>query len=161
MLRVWGFVIAICALLGFAGWASDFITMQGERTIYTVECQAGSWNGDRCSGQLVVGPRYRYRALPPHSEVIFWTAGTSEPSGKFADCTIRDGRNWLCKPNGDAPRSITLQMAEGVPIAGPATRPFRSVSKWRWMLLQRGWSAGGDVPPPLAIAPPLAAATPR
>ena len=34
MLRVWGFVIAICALLGFAGWASDFITMQGERTIY-------------------------------------------------------------------------------------------------------------------------------
>ena len=73
---------------------------------------------------------------------------------KFADCAIKDGRNWLCKPNVDAPRSITLQMAEGVPIAGPTTRPFRAVSKWRWLLLQRGWSAGGDVPPPLATAPP-------
>jgi len=43
MVRVWGFVIAICALLGFAAWASDFITMQGERTIYTVECRNGTW----------------------------------------------------------------------------------------------------------------------
>lgn len=153
MVRVWVFVIAIGGLLGFAGWASDFITMQGERTIYTVECQDGAWSGDRCSGQLVAGLRYRYRALPPHSEVIFWTAGTSEPSGKFVECAIKDGRNWLCKANADAPRSITLQMVEGAPIAGTVTRPFRAVSKWRWMLLQRGWSASGDVPPPLVAAP--------
>ena len=101
MVRVWGFVIALCSLLGFAAWASDFITMQGERTIYTVECHDGAWAGDHCAGSLVAGTRYRYRALPPHSEVIFWTVGTNEPSGKFGDCTIRDGRNWVCKPNGD------------------------------------------------------------
>ena len=64
------------------------------------------------------GQRYRYRALTHHSEVIFWTVGTNEPSGKFGECTIQDGRNWVCKPNGDAARSITLQMVEGVPIAG-------------------------------------------
>jgi len=155
MVRVWGFVIAILAVLGFAAWASDFITMQGERTIYTVECRDGAWAGDRCAGTLVAGQRYRYRALPPHSEVIFWTAGTNEPSGKLDNCVIKDGRNWLCKPNADAARSITLQMAEGAPVAGPAsvTRPFRSVSKWRWMLLHRGWSAHGDVPPAPTIAP--------
>ena len=155
MIRVWAFVIVILATLGFAGWCSDFVTMQGERTVYTVECRNGAWLGDHCTGKLVAGDRYRYRALKPHSEVIFWTVGAKEPSGKFGECTIRDGRNWLCKANADAPRSITLQMAEGAPVAGPAnvTRAFRAVSKWRWLLLQRGLGEQADVPPALAVAP--------
>lgn len=155
MVRIWAFVIVILAALGFAAWASDFVTMQGERTVYTVECSNGAWQGNRCAGKLVAGNRYRYRALKPHSEVIFWTVGAKEPSGKFGECTIQDGRNWQCKPNADAARSITLQMAEGAPIAGPAevTRSFRAVSKWRWLLLQRGWGEDADVPPALAAAP--------
>lgn len=156
MVRVWACVLAILAALGFAAWASDFVTMQGERTIYTVECRDGAWAGDRCGGKLVVGQRYRYRALPPHQEVIFWTVGTSDPSGKFAECNITDGRNWICTPNVDAPRSITLQMADGAPIAGPpgsVTKPFRAVSKWRWMLLKRGWGENADVPPAPQVAP--------
>ena len=155
MVRVWAFVIVILAALGFAAWASDFVTMQGERTVYTVDCRDGTWQGARCAGKLIAGDRYRYRALKPKSEVIFWTVGTKDPSGKFGECTIRDGRNWQCKPNADAARSITLQMAEGAPIAGPAevTRPFRAVSKWRWLLLQRGLGEEGDVPPALAAAP--------
>ena len=67
MVRVWGFVIVVLAGLGFAAWASDFITMQGERTIYTVECRDGAWAGDRCAGSLTAGPRYRFRALTHHS----------------------------------------------------------------------------------------------
>ncbi len=155
MVRVWAFVVAIFAALGFAAWASDFVTMQGERTIYTVDCHKGDWTGDRCGGSLVAGLRYRYRALRPHSEVIFWTVGANDPSGKFVDCAVKDGRNWACKPNADASRSITLQMIEGEPVAGPAavTRPFRAVSKWRWMLMQRGWAGRADVPPALAAAP--------
>ena len=115
----------------------------------------GAWQGDRCSGQVVAGTRYRYRALKPHGEVIFWTVGTNEPSGKFSECTIQDGRNWVCKVCADAARSITLQMAQGVPVAAaPAvTRPFRAVSKWRWLLLQRGFTADHAVP--------VAAAAPR
>ncbi len=156
MIRVWAFVIVILAALGFAGWCSDFVTMQGERTVYTVDCRNGAWQGDRCGGQLAAGNRYRYRALKPHSEVIFWTVGSKEPSGKFGECTIQDGRNWHCKPNADAQRSITVQMAEGVPVAGPAgvTREFRAVSKWRWLLLQRGWGSDIEVPPASAVAPP-------
>lgn len=155
MVRVWGGVIAVLAALGFAAWASDFVTMQGERTIYTVECRNGDWAGDRCAGSLAAGQRYRYRALTPHREVIFWTVGTSEPSGKFGECTIQDGRNWICKPNGDAARSITLQMIDGAPVAGPAsvTRPFRAVSKWRWILVKRGWWTDADVPPATSGAP--------
>ena len=153
MVRVWAFVVFVLIALGFAAWASDFVTMQGERTVYTVDCREGAWDGERCAGTLVAGQRYRYRALTRHKEVIFWTVGTDEPSGKFGDCTIRDGRNWVCRPSGDVSRSITLQMAEGVPIAGDATRPFRAVSKWRWMMLKRGWSASGAVPPALVTAP--------
>ena len=152
MIRVWAFVIALVAALGFAAWASDFVTMQGERTIYTVDCADGSWQGDRCSGRVKAGTRYRYRALKPHNEVIFWTVGTNEPSGKFEDCKIQDGRNWVCHVCADAARSITLQMAHGKPVPGAdastaVTKPFRAVSKWRWLLLQRGYTARRPVPP--------------
>ncbi|MEO8524369.1 MAG: hypothetical protein ABI460_06595 [Caldimonas sp.] len=155
MIRVWAFVVVVIAALGVAAWCSDFVTMQGERTVYTVECRSGGWQADRCTGHLLAGHRYRYRVLRPHSEVVFWTVGTNEPSGKFGECTIQDGRNWQCKPNGDAARSITLQMAEGTPVAGPVnvTRSFRAVSKWRWLLLQRGWGEDAVVPPALAVAP--------
>jgi hypothetical protein len=153
MVRVWVIVAAVFAALGFAAWASDFVTMQGERTVYTVECVNGVWQGDRCVGRLAAGVRYRYRALKPHGEVVFWTVGTKEPSGRFHDCKITDGRNWECKVCPDAARSITLRMAQGLPVADNplVTRPFRSVSKWRWLLLQRGFTADRDVP--VAAAP--------
>jgi hypothetical protein len=152
MRRVWSLVILVLAVLTFAAWASDFITMQGERTIYTVECRDGAWKDDRCSGKLVASQRYRYRALKPHNEVIFWAVGSKEPSGKFDECTITDGRNWVCKAGPDAPRSITLEMAEGAPVPGPpnVTLPFRAVSKWRWILLDRGLVSDGRVLPAAA-----------
>lgn len=153
MVRVWVIVAVLLAALGFAGWASDFVTMQGERTVYTVDCVGGAWQGDRCAGRLAAGIRYRYRALKPHGEVIFWTVGTKEPSGKFEDCKIQDGRNWVCKVCPDAARSITLHMAQGSPVPDTpeVTRPFRSVSKWRWLLLQRGFTVDREVP--VAVAP--------
>lgn len=151
MVRVWASVVVVLAALGFAAWASDFVTLQGERTIYTVECVGGAWQGDDCTGQVAAGQRYRYRALKPHREVIFWTVGTSEPSGKFDDCTIQDGRNWICKVCPDAKRSITLQMTQGVPVPhAEVTRPYRAVSKWRWLLLRRGFTADRPVAPTVA-----------
>ncbi len=155
MVRVWAFVLLVLVALGFAAWASDFVTMQGERTIYTVDCGGGAWQGERCTGHLVPGVRYRYRALKPKGEVIFWTVGTKEPSGKFDDCKIQDGRNWVCKVCPDAARSITLRMAQGsaVPDNPRVTRPFRSVSKWRWLLLESGFTADREVPLATALAP--------
>ena len=83
---------------------------------------------------------YRYRVLRAHSEVIFWIAGSSEPSGKFTDCAIQDGRNWRCKPNADVGRSITLAMAKGFAVPDPtgAARSFHSISKLTWVLLNAG-----------------------
>ena len=155
MIRVWTLVAILLVVLGFAAWASDFVTMQGERTIYTVECRNGAWNGDDCGGKLVAGHRYRYRALKPHNEVVFWTVGTSEPSGKFSECAIQDGRNWVCKANEDAKRSITLVMANGVPASrdDAVTRPFRAVSKWRWLLLEGGMARDATVHHASAPAP--------
>ena len=151
MVRVWASVVVVLAALGFAAWASDFVTLQGERTIYTVDCVGGVWQGDDCTGQVAAGHRYRYRALKPHREVIFWTVGTSEPSGKFDDCTIQDGRNWIYKVCQDAKRSITLQMAQGVPVPQTdVTRPYRAVSKWRWLLLRRGFTVDRPVAPTVA-----------
>ncbi len=154
MIRIWLLVVFLLVALGFAAWASDFLTLQGERTVYSVDCQGGAWQGDRCTGTLVAGPRYRYRALKRRKEVVFWAAGIDEPSGKFTDCNIHDGRNWVCQPNADASRSVTLQMAEGMPVSGPpgVTRPARAVTKWRWLLLDLGWRSGRPVPPMAAAS---------
>jgi hypothetical protein len=118
-------------------WAIDFVTFEGERTVYTVECSGGAWTSNRCSGRLLVGDRYRFRALPPHGEVLFWTAGSREPAGKFSNCKVDSGRNWSCPANADGSRTVTLQMEHGKPVvdAQQRTRSFHSVGKLRWMLL--------------------------
>jgi len=139
--------LAVVGLLGGFIWASDAITLQGERTIYTVGCEQGVWQGSHCSGRLVAGERYRFRALYARGEVLFWTVGANEPSGKFTDCKARDGRNWSCKPNADASRSITLQMERGVAVHDHTgqVRSFHAVPKWRWILASYGMPMGNDV----------------
>jgi hypothetical protein len=132
-------------LLGMM-WASDWVTLENERTVYTVDCQDGMWQGTHCTGMLVAGPRYRFRALRQRAEVLFWTVGNTEPSGKLAPCVITNGRNWTCSPCPDAERTITLQMSLGRPVAkpdGPA-RAFHALPKWRWWLLRGGIALGSD-----------------
>jgi hypothetical protein len=128
-------------LLVFFIWSSDRVTLQGERTIYTVNCVNGTWDGHRCNGLLTTGPRFRYRALKAHGEVLFWVLGAQEPSSKLTGCTIQDGRNWTCPASNDAPKSLTLGIAHGEPLRNPAwpTVPFHSVSKVIWLLLDVGF----------------------
>jgi hypothetical protein len=148
---VWLLVAAVIAVFATSVWFNDYITLQGERTVYTAACQQGTWIGDRCTGKLVAGERHRFRALKAHNEVFFWIAGDrTQPSGRFTDCVIADGRNWSCKPNADAPRSITLALARGRPVIDPTanTRPFHAVSKLKWVLLDYGIPVGDT-----AVAP--------
>ena len=138
--------LAALAVGAAALFASDRITLQGERTIYTVECHAGVWHGTHCDGMLAAAERFRFRALKAHREVLFWTVAATEPSGKFSDCDIEDGRNWQCKPNVDAKSTITLQMSKGDAVADVTghARPFHAVDKWEWLLLKWGLHVGQD-----------------
>lgn len=133
----------IAVLLVFIAWADDFVTLQGEHTIYTVTCQDGTWQRTVCTGRLKAGDRYRFRALKQRREVLFWRVGADEPSGKFTNCDIRDGRNWSCRANADAARTITLALARGRAQhdASGATRPFHAISKWKWWCLRLGVGA--------------------
>lgn len=128
-------------------WASDRITLQGERTIYTVNCLNGEWNGNQCGGQVAFGPRYRYRALKNRGEVLFWVLGTQEPSSKLSGCTIQDGRNWTCPESIGAPKSVTLTMDRGEPQRNPAWRTlqFHATSKPSWVLLHLGFMKPLDI----------------
>ena len=139
VLHFWPVVIVI-ALGSFLSWITDFVTLQGERTIYTVECRQGTWSGNRCTGKLAAAERYKFRALRDHSEVLFWIAGSAAPSGRMAPCVIKSGRHWSCEANADSPRSITLEMSKGHPVQNPVgnTRPFHEVSKITWLLLNNG-----------------------
>ena len=130
-------VVVLLSLLGLV-WASDQITAQGERTVYTVECDGGAWQGAHCGGRLSPGARHRFLASKAQEEVSFWIVGSSRPPGKFTDCVVRDGRNWICRPEAEASRTITLQMSDGRPVhsaSGP-TQAFHTIQKWRWWLLR-------------------------
>jgi hypothetical protein len=145
-MRKWIASVAVVAVVAAMIWSTDAVTLQGERTVFTVDCINGDWQGHRCSGTLRATERYRYRALKAHREVIFWRVGVAEESGKLTDCQIQDGRNWICNANGDSSRSIVLEMRHGEPVADMAgrTRPFHAVAKWRWWLLRRGMPAGTE-----------------
>ena len=122
-------------------WSSDQITLQGERTIFTVACKDGAWDGVRCTGTLVAGDRYRYRASRSRQEVIFWVVGSNRPSGKYSDCVVKDRGNWSCNATlQSAPPSITQEMVNDRAMrgAGGLTVPFHAVPKWKWWLLREG-----------------------
>ncbi len=145
-MRTWLTLIATVAVIAAIGWASDTVTLQGERTIYTVQCGQGTWQGQRCSGQLVAADRFRFRALKAHREVLFWRVGVAETSRKLTDCLIEDGRNWNCKPTVDASRTITLNVIHGQPVpdASGSTLPLHAIAKWRWWLLRWGILVGNE-----------------
>ena len=134
------FLLVAVGAIGMVGWAADWVTLQSERTIYTVDCVGGQWAGLVCSGQMNPGSRYRYRAFKAHGEVLFWIAGSSEPAGKLENCEIRDGRNWTCEPSTGSNRSITLAMSHGRAVQGTSddTRSFRAASKAQWWMLNWG-----------------------
>jgi hypothetical protein len=130
-------VVVVVLALALLAWSRDFVSIQGEKTVYTVNCEDGAWSDDLCTSKLVAAERYRFRALPAHHEVVFGVVGSSEPSGKLTGCEVTNGRNWTCKPGGDSAKSITLSIVKGCPrndLSG-ATRPFHSVSKWKWWLI--------------------------
>jgi len=147
MKPIWLSFLAILVFLAVLVWGTDYFTLKGEWTIYTVGCEQGAWHGNECSGQLVSAERYRFRALRAHSEVLFWVSGSPQPSGKYTECVIVNGRNWACKPNADTSRTIAYKMVQGKPVREPgsATRSFHCVSKWRWWLIKYGIPTGRTV----------------
>lgn len=125
--------------LGTLIWSSDKISYDGERTIYTVACQDGRWEGSHCTGRLKPAERYRFRASKSRQEVLYWTVGASTPAGKYTDCIVKDRGNWSCKNTSDRPEAITHEMVGGVPADNNGPNPrFYAVPKWKWWLLRAG-----------------------
>lgn len=133
-------VILVVALVAAIAWASDQITLQGERTIFTVNCEGGDWIGDRCTGSLLPGKRYAFRASRSRQEVSFWIRGSGEPSGRYSDCRVTNRDNWTCITRADQPRSITTELVNGRPTqtGSNLSTPIHAVSKWKWYLMQMG-----------------------
>ena len=135
--------VAVALAVGFIGtlfWVSDKITLQGERTIYTVNCQDGAWAGNRCTGRMVAGERHSYRSSRSRNEVIYWVVGSSAPSGKYADCVVKDRGNWKCNVRAGQPAGITSEMTNDRPVCpGNGSNPtFHAVSKFQWWVLRAG-----------------------
>jgi hypothetical protein len=130
-----GFAVALAVIyLGIAMWASDKISYEGERTVYSVRCEHGVWEGWRCTGRLVVGDRYRFRASKSRQEVLYWIVGSPERSGKYTECRVADRGNWTCAVAVAQAPTVTHEMVHGRPTRDEsgAMISFRAVSKWQW-----------------------------
>jgi hypothetical protein len=134
------YLLVIVGALGVFIWSSDRITLEGQRTIYTVTCEHGDWDGLRCSGRLAAGDRYRFRSSRSRNEVAYWIAGSAAPSGKYTDCNVTDRDFWSCKPQAGEPPSITHELSDGRPVQRVAgvDLPFHAVTKWKWWVLRMG-----------------------
>ena len=121
-------------------WASDRITLQGERTLFAVSCEQGQWEGERCTGRLVPGDRYAFRTSKSRREVLHWIRGSQAPSGKYTDCNIKDRDNWSCDIRRTQGSGMTRAMTNGVltDICPESTGRFHWVSKWKWWALRIG-----------------------
>jgi hypothetical protein len=126
----------ICLLAVFLcmiayAWATDYIGIAGERTIYTILCSGSIWSDSTCTGKVVLCEHYRFRALKVHREVLYWKVGATEPAGKPTKCEVMNGRNWSCPGNDEASRAVALQMVRGevVQVSGspPETMTSRTV----------------------------------
>jgi hypothetical protein len=146
MFRKW--LAAALVVFTFGGfiWASDQITIQGERTVYTVECANGEWQGVHCTGSLKAGDRHTFRASRARQEVLYWIVGSKQPSGKFSDCQVKDRGNWKCSVGVDQPETITQEMKHDIPArgaTGPAL-PFHAVPKWKWWVIRADLASFAD-----------------
>jgi hypothetical protein len=131
------FVVVVIATLI---WGSDRITLQGERTIYTVDCAQGVWEGNRCTGALTAGPRYAFRASVRRHEVIYWIRDSTAPSGKYSDCTVKNRDNWSCNVEVGQPPAVAYEMHDGRPTRGSIglSMTFHDVPKWKWWAISYG-----------------------
>jgi hypothetical protein len=136
----WVTIGVVVAVLGVAMWASDKITYEGERTIYTVRCEQGNWDGLLCRGTMVASDRYRFKASISKQEVLYWVVGSSQPSGKFGKCAVKDRGNWSCEASAGQPPTITRAMMNGRPRREEDEQhiAFHAVPKWVWWVLDTG-----------------------
>jgi hypothetical protein len=156
------FVTVVFVGLAAFVWASDRITLEGERTIYTVACEQGAWDGLRCTGRIKPAERYRFRASRSRQEIVYWIAGSRKPSGKYTDCEVTDRDRWTCKASaGDLP-TIAHELSNGKPVqrVAGADLPFHAVHKWKWWAMDLGIPGFGKAdfdsasePPPADKAP--------
>lgn len=140
--------VLVFSAIGVVLWASDKVTWQGERTIYTASCQAGAWENLRCAGRMAPAERYRFRADRARGEVVYRIVGAEAPAGRFTGCQVIDRDNWSCRPQPGALPTIAHEMAKGRP-AGTVPGvdlPFHSVAKWKWMAMRAGafWLKAAD-----------------
>jgi hypothetical protein len=132
-------LIVAVGVVAYLLWATDWITIEGQHTIYAVTCDRGIWDGLYCNGRLAAADRYRFQASRSRNEVLFWTVGSSAPSGRHGDCTVLNRDNWSCTYVPEERSSLVLALSKGKPVPGaPGNAEFRAVAKWKWFALRAG-----------------------
>jgi len=142
------FGVVLCAVLAIALWASDQITLQGERTLYSANCERNAWVGSHCVSKLVPAKRYAFRGSTTRQEVTYWIRGSKEPSGKYTRCHVVNRDNWRCELQPGEESTVLRELEGGRPVASASSTigTIHGVSKWKWFGMTLGipWITDAD-----------------
>lgn len=129
-------LLGVIALMVALIWASDRITLQGERVLYAVTCSGGEWRGNVCDGHLEPAQRYAFRASPRRGEVVSWIIGSSAASRTYAGCEVRNRDQWVCPLQTGGGTTAQLEMLKGKTRCSgtAAAASVHIVPKWSWYL---------------------------
>lgn len=133
-------LFSLVLLVVLVTWATDRVTLQGERVMYSVRCAGGQWQQLTCTGRLEPGERYAFRASPRRQEVIAWTIGSALPSRTYLGCDVQSRDRWTCPVQTSEGSAAMLRMSKGRTQCAPASRatPAHVISKWKWYVLRAG-----------------------
>jgi hypothetical protein len=143
-------IIGVLLALGLAAlvWSSDQITLQGERTIYAVACERGTWSGNRCDTALAPAERHAFRASRTRQEVLYWIRGSKQPIKRYADCEVENRDNWTCRVHADQRPPPLDGLINGRPASTPADPTtgvrLHAVPKWKWYAMRLGLRVFAD-----------------
>jgi hypothetical protein len=131
----WAAAIA-CMALAVALWASDRVTLQGQRILYLGSCVHGDWEGERCTGTLVPAAAWVFESSKRRHEVVHWTRGSDAPSVTYRGCEVRDRDNWMCPADPNGSHASAVEMRSGRIVGGlpGVSTPIRAIPKWKWWL---------------------------
>ncbi len=119
---------AVLVVAAIVVWASDRITLEGERVIYAAQCD-GLWTAKGCNGHLRTASRLVYTASKRHSTVERWLLDSDPPTTAiFSGCNVHDRDNWACADNATGG---LLSMEHGRLVSSDV----HALSKWRWWML--------------------------
>ena len=121
------FIFPVILAVVLAWGYSDLIPFGSEITDYRTTCVGYLKNGECMGIEKPLTPTI-YKSIVEQQSVVYWLKDNGAPQ-RLQSCTVRDARNWLCKPDDNT--GTEWKMTDGN-FDGSSNHTSYPVSKIHW-----------------------------